>query len=109
MWYRHVSTRAPDSLQADMAKVTGDYGVLYCREQPHPPRTPIPTYVKPFRLNDNTTLHGRWSQWCNVSDSIRLERTPISAWRILRNIYWRHTWMGEFQPPPQAEDVEESS
>ena len=36
-WYHHVSVRAPNSSQLDMAKVTGDYVAMYRREEPPPP------------------------------------------------------------------------
>ena len=36
-WYCHASARAPKPSRVDMAKVTGDYAVLYRREFPTPP------------------------------------------------------------------------
>ena len=48
--YCHASTRQPKPSRADLAKVSGDYAVIFQREYPYPLGRTIPIHVAPFQI-----------------------------------------------------------
>ena len=65
-----------------------------------PPRRPVPTHVKPFRVNNDVSLEGEVeAEWCDGSGFTRQEGTHNSARKFLRNGYRRRIWMRGITPP----------
>ena len=57
-WYQHASRWNTHLSQTDLEKVLGYYTALYHQEDPYPPGWPVPTYVIPLDIYDETKTEG---------------------------------------------------
>ena len=50
--YFHASSRQPNPSREDLAKISGEYDVLYQRKDHYLPGHPLPTHISPFQIED---------------------------------------------------------